>query len=243
MRQTAFVFAIAFAIALPGAAMAEGQELAAQRDGDALVYRAGGFSSVALGTPATVEVHVGDAWSIRATGPAGALARIMIEREGSALRIRSRERWNFGRNADDQKVRVSITMPRLEGASIGGSGRMIVDRVSGDSLRASIGGSGSLMFRSVAVSDLSLSIGGSGSISVAGSTDRLTVRSSGSGGVIAPGLRAASAKVSTAGSGRVRAMVNGPATVSMAGSGSVDLGDGARCTVSRVGSGRAICGG
>lgn len=140
MRQTAFVFAIAFAIALPGAAMAEGQELAAQRDGDALVYRAGGFSSVALGTPATVEVHVGDAWSIRATGPAGALARIMIEREGSALRIRSRERWNFGRNADDQKVRVSITMPRLEGASIGGSGRMIVDRVSGDSLRASIAG-------------------------------------------------------------------------------------------------------
>lgn len=99
------------------------------------------------------------------------------------------------------------------------------------------------MFRSVAVSDLSLSIGGSGSISVAGSTDRLTVRSSGSGGVIAPGLRAASAKVSTAGSGRVRAMVNGPATVSMAGSGSVDLGDGARCTVSRAGSGRAICGG
>lgn len=240
MRRTGYLFTLALVAAATGA---QAEEVAAQREGEALVYRVADFDSIGLGTSASVDVRVGPAWSVRATGPAEALGRLLIEREGRSLRIRPRNGWRNNRNAVDQQVRVTITMPSLAGASIGGSGRMTVDRVSGASLRASVGGSGTLVLGKVAVDELAVSIGGSGEVSASGRAGRLTVKNSGSGRFAAPELRAASAAVSTAGSGRVRALVDGTATVSVVGSGLVDLGQGARCTVRRVGSGRAICGG
>ncbi|SEJ35032.1 Putative auto-transporter adhesin, head GIN domain [Sphingomonas sp. OV641] len=240
MRPTAYLLTLMLGVAATGA---QAEEIAGQREGDALIYRVGDFDSVGLGTSATVDVRVGPSWSVRVNGPAEAVARLKIDREGRALSIRPRNNWRNNRSAADQQVRVSITMPRLASASIGGSGRMTVDRVTGESLRASVGGSGSLSLGTVAVGDLAVSIGGSGDISAAGRAERLTVRNSGSGRFAAPDLRARSATVSAAGSGRVRALVDGPATVSLAGSGVVELGKGARCTVRRAGSGRAICGG
>ncbi|MCD2314829.1 DUF2807 domain-containing protein [Sphingomonas sp. IC-11] len=240
MRLTGYLFTLAL---VSVATSAQAEEVTGQREGEALVYRVGDFDSVALGTSASVDVRVGPAWSVRATGPAEALGRLLIEREGRSLRIRPRNGWRNNRNAVDQQVRVTITMPSLAAASIGGFGRMTVDRVSGASLRASVGGSGTLALGTVALDELAVSIGGSGEISASGRVNQLTVNNGGSGRFAAPGLRASSATVATAGSGRISALVDGPAAVSLVGSGVVDLGQRARCTVRRVGSGRAICGG
>lgn len=240
MRLTGYVLTFAGAVC---ATTAQADEITGERDGEALVYRVGGFDSVGLGIPASVEIRVGPTWSVRASGPTNALAELRVEREGRSLRIRSRDGWSSDRGALARQVRVVITMPQLASASVAGSGRMMVDRVTGASLRASVGGSGSLALGSVAVDDLEVSIGGSGAVTAAGRATRLTVKNGGSGRFAAPDLRASSATVSTAGSGRVRARVDGTATVSLAGSGVVDLGQGARCTVRRVGSGKVICGG
>lgn len=239
MRLTGYLLTLAGA-ALTTAAQAE--EITGEPNGDTMVYDVAGFDSIGLGTAATVDVRVGPTWSVRATGPASALAAVRVEREGQSLRIRPRESWRDGDKALARQVRWSITMPKLTSASVGGSGRMVVDRVTGSALRASVGGSGSLAFGAVAVEDLDVAIGGSGGVTAAGRATRLKVRNGGSGSLVAPDLRAGTATVSAAGSGSVRAAVDGSATVSLAGSGMVDLGRAAQCTVRRAGSGKVVCG-
>lgn len=231
---------------LAGAALAQdrrGVEIPGQRDGGSLVYHADRFDGVALGSAATVEVRVGPTWSVRATGPAKALAMLRVERNGRSLTLGRQDRRAW-RNYDlEKQVRVFVTLPRLASAAVGGSGRMLVERISGGKLNAAVGGSGSLAFGTVAVEELDVAIGGSGTVTAAGTAALLKVSSGGSGAFRAPGLRAARADVTTAGSGDVRANVVGPANVSLVGSGGIDLGPRARCSVSRMGSGRVVCGG
>lgn len=214
-----------------------------QPRGGAMVYAVGGFDSVGLGTGATVAVRVGPAWSVQATGPAAAFETLRISREGRSLEIARRYRDRRADAVLERQVRIAVTMPRIAAAAVGGSGRMIVDRVTGDRFDAAVGGSGTLALGSVATRGLRVSVGGSGSVAARGTTERLDVSVGGSGRVDAPGLRATRAEVSLGGSGSVRADVAGPAQVSVAGSGSVDLGPGAHCTTSRVGSGRVRYGG
>ena len=95
---------------------------------------------------------------------------------------------------------------------------------------------------SIQVDRADISIGGSGNIAAAGSARSLKVSLGGSGNLRAVGLRATSADVSAAGSGGIRATVDGPAQVSVVGSGTVDLGRGARCTVTRMGKAQVRCG-
>lgn len=240
MRAPAcLLFLAAAAVPVAGA---QAQEIAPRQDGDTALYRVEGFDSVSLGTAATVDVRVGPSWSVRASGPAEELARLRVAREGRALELRMRDGWRGGWSRSTRAVRIAITMPRITAASVSGSGRMAVDKATGEGFRAAVSGSGELALGAVRVSSLDVAISGSGNIAAAGRATQLNVRSSGSGGLLAPELRADGAAVSVAGSGRVRASVEGAATVSIAGSGSVNLGERARCTVRRAGSGRATCG-
>ncbi len=242
MRGTGILLLLSFTGGT-SASVAAAEEIAAERRADASVYQVQGFDAVATGIAGRVAVRVGPAWSVRATGPATAIARLRVEHDKGALRLSSRERWQGRPREEDRQVRVTVTMPRLVKASVGGSGSMTVDRVSGPYLRASVGGSGSLALGDVALGELNVSIGGSGGVTAAGRAGRLKISAAGSGNLSAAGLHAASATVAVAGSGTIRAAVNGDATVAVAGSGSVDLGRAARCSVRRAGSGRVVCGG
>lgn len=220
-----------------------GPGIAAERRGDALTYSATGFDGVASWIAGSVEVRVGPAWSVQATGPADGFANIRVAREGHTLAIDHRYR-NRDRDLNRERlVRFVVTMPRLESVALGGSGRIGVDRIKGEHLEASVGGSGNLALGTVAVGSAKVSIGGSGGVTATGSADRLVVNIGGSGSFEAPALRSRSAEVSTAGSGRVRTAVDGLAQVSTVGSGSVDLGPRARCRTARMGSAQVRCGG
>ena len=242
-----YFFALPLALALTGAATAQwgddrGPGVAPRNAGGALVYPIDGFTAVSLALPANVDVRVGPGFSVRATGPARAFNDIRVTRDGSSLQIERRYR---GRSRDENLARgvhFVVTMPRIEAAHIGGSGGIKVDRVNGRRFDAAVGGSGSLMLGTVAVDRLSGDIGGSGSIVAGGTRGDLSVTIGGSGRVAGVLRRARGATVSIAGSGGVRAQVEGNANVSIAGSGNADLGPRARCSVSRVGSGRARCG-
>lgn len=220
-----------------------GPGIAPRREGAALVYPVDGFNSVGLALPAHVDVRVGPFFSVRATGPAQAFADVRVTRNGDSLQIEQR----YSDRARDERalraVRFVVTMPRIRSANIGGSGGINVDRVTGGRFDGAIGGSGSLTLGNVAVEQLSGSIGGSGSIIASGDARELKVNLGGSGRFAGERLRARAADISIAGSGGVRAQVDGEARVSIAGSGDADLGPRARCAVSRVGSGRALCGG
>ena len=233
---------------LPLAAVAPAQDdrgpgIMPTRQGNTLVYPARDFTGVGLGMGGQVEVRTGGNYGVVVTGPAGAFGNFRVTRDRDGLNIGHRYRNRRGNEALERQIVVRVTMPRLDSAALGGSGRILVDRASGDEFEASIGGSGDVRVGALAVSRAQISIGGSGSFRGAGTARRLQVNIGGSGNVDAPGLRASGAEISTAGSGSVRADVRGPAAVTMVGSGSVDLGPGARCTTTRMGSGRVRCGG
>lgn len=226
-----------------GAGSDRGLGIHPQPRGGAMVYAVDGFDSVGLGTGATVAVRVGPGWSVQASGPAAAFQNLRIVRDGRSLEIGRRYRDRRGDPALERQVRIAVTMPRIAAAAVGGSGQMMVDRITGGRFEAAVGGAGKLGLADVSAQDLRVSIGGSGSVTARGRVEALTVSVGGSGGMEAPGLRANRATVSIGGSGSVRADVAGPAQVSVAGSGAVDLGPAARCTTSRFGGGRVRCGG
>jgi len=236
----AYLMALLIPLAACGNSDEQGAGVAGTGSGEARSFAVADFTGVSLRGPDDVDVRVGAAFSVRATGPEAELARLRIERVGDTLRV-GRQRgvsWSGGKG-----VRIAVTMPRMTEAEIAGSGDMTVDRVEGPRFDGSIAGSGDLTVATLQTGEAKLSIAGSGSVKAGGRTDRLGVDIAGSGDVEAGGLTASSATVSVAGSGNVRAAVNGSATVSIVGSGDVDLGSGARCQVSKVGSGSVRCGG
>lgn len=219
-----------------------GPGLPAQRQGNTLVYQARDFDGVALDGAANVDVRTGSGWSVRAEGPAAAFANFRVERKGRDLIVGQRYE---GRRSDplERQITVHVTMPAVAKLSLGGSGRLLVDRVSGNALEANLGGSGNIDVNDLRVRTAEINLGGSGSVHAAGAVEQLEANLGGSGNIAAPNLRAARASVSMAGSGSVRATVAGTADVSMVGSGSVDLGPQSRCHVSKMGSGKVRCGG
>lgn len=233
--------------ALAAGPVDRGPGLPGERQGDAVAYSVAGFDKVGFALAGEMDVRVGAAWSVRATGPAAAFANLRVTRENGSLQIRPRfeGRSDAQRERDRQlerQVRFVVTIPSLSGVALGGSGRMTVDRVQGGAFDAALGGSGTLALGNLQVDRAEISLGGSGNITASGSAHSLKVSMGGSGNLSAPGLRAARADVSAAGSGGIRATVDGPANVSVVGSGTVDLGRGARCTVTRMGSAQVRCG-
>ena len=201
-------------------------------------FAAADFSTIELAGADDVDVRVGPAFSVRAEGAAEVLDRLRIETDGDTLEI-GRKRGASG----EGKARILVTLPRLAGASLAGSGTMTVDRVQGGDLKAELAGSGQLRFRQLGVETLDVDIAGSGSLTATGTARDLDLDIAGSGDFDARGLTATGAEVSIAGSGNVRATVNGRAEVNIMGSGDVDLGSGAKCQVSKMGSGDVRCGG
>lgn len=231
------------AFAIPAAACSadadEQPEAQAGGSGGQRSYDIQGFSKVALGAAGDVDVRVGPAFSVTATGSPASLDKIRVERDGDSLKLtrRSGVQW-----APGDKVRFAVTMPRMSGADIGGSGTITVDRVEGDSFEGNIGGSGRLDLRQVRVDEAEFAIGGSGDIAAAGTVRELEVSIGGSGNVRVQRLRAETAELTIAGAGDIEANVARTADVTIVGSGDVTVTGGAKCDVTKMGSGRVSCG-
>ncbi|HEU4962182.1 MAG TPA: head GIN domain-containing protein [Sphingomonas sp.] len=209
--------------------------------GTARTYAVTGFTGIELKGSDDAEVRVGDAFSVRAQGPADMLDDLRIEKDGDTLKI-GRKSNHFSWGGGGRDVKVFVTMPRIASAGIAGSGDMTIDRVDGPTFSGGTSGSGELSIGRMAVDSADLSIAGSGNIAASGTAQRVSLSIAGSGDIDAQGLTAREADVSTAGSGDIKATVNGHAKVSMMGSGNVDLGGGATCDVSKMGSGEVTCG-
>jgi hypothetical protein len=201
-----------------------------------------GFDRVSLRGSDNVVVRVGNAESVTATGPEKILEKLKVEVIDGELRVgREKSSWNM-EWGDHDPVVVTVTVPKLRGASVAGSGDMKVDRVQTASFTGSVAGSGNLAIGTLQADAASLNIAGSGDASVTGEAKSLDISIAGSGDLDAKGLKAEHAKISIAGSGDVSAQVTGDADVSIIGSGGVDLSGSPRCKISKVGSGDVKCG-
>jgi hypothetical protein len=206
-------------------------------------YQVGGFDRIDVSGPYNVNVRTGAAPSVQATGPQNLIDRMVIEVRGNRLLIHPREergfRWNGGHRGN---VEVSVTVPQLSGARIGGSGGIRVDQVRGPSFEGDIQGSGGLELASLDVQSLNLSVGGSGGMRAGrGRAKALALSISGSGAIDTRGVQAETAQANISGSGSISARATGSAAVSISGSGNVEITGGAKCTTSTSGSGHFSC--
>jgi hypothetical protein len=203
-----------------------------------------GFDSVALEGPDTVRIVEGAAFNIVATGPAKTLEKIEISLEKGGLKIdRKRQSGMSWYSNDSNAVLITITMPSITRAAIGGSGDMDIDAPATGNFEGAIGGSGDMRIAKVASKSIDLSIGGSGNIRAKGSADRGDFSIAGSGDIDASGLTLATVAASIAGSGDIRAAARGKASASIVGSGDITVTGTKDCAISKVGSGTVRCDG
>jgi hypothetical protein len=207
-------------------------------------YKVGSFDQIEVGGPFNVEVRTGANPSVSARGPQKMLDHMVVEVRGGKLVIRPerekglfRSGWHFR-----DTVEVTVTVPMLRGAAIGGSGDIKVNEIKGDAFDGSVAGSGSLDVGKLDVQSLKLSVAGSGAAQArAGRAQSASFDIAGSGDIDAKGVQAQTAEVSIAGSGNVAANATNTASVSIMGSGDVDVSGGAKCSVSKAGSGDVHC--
>ncbi|RYY47603.1 MAG: DUF2807 domain-containing protein [Sphingomonadales bacterium] len=215
-----------------------GTAAAPSGQGASRTYAASGFTGVDLRGSDDVDVKTGANFSVTAEGDPKVLDQLEITVVNGTLRVGRKDgKWTDG---DDSGVTVRVVMPKLQAASVTGSGDLTVDRAEGD-VSAAVAGSGNLSIADLRGGAANLSIAGSGDLSVKGVATKLSASIAGSGDIEADGLTASSADVAVAGSGNVTSIVKGAASVSILGSGDVELTGGAKCTVSALGSGEAHC--
>ena len=241
MRKFLLLVALPLAACSAHSDNADAAGVPASGGGTSRTYAVSGFTGVSLRGSDDAQVRTGGAFAVRAQGPSDMLDDLSITKDGDTLKIGRKSHSGFHWGAG-RKVIVYVTMPSIASAGVAGSGNMTVDKVAGGAFSGATAGSGDLAVQQINATSVDLAISGSGDITAAGRARQGSLSITGSGNIRAGGLQLDQAQVSIAGSGDVKAMVDGHAKVSIVGSGDANLGAGATCDVSKMGSGSVTCG-
>jgi len=195
---------------------------------------AAGVRRVALGAPGTLVVEVGREGDLRIEGDDNLVERLVVEREGGRLTIRTPNNTNF---VPELPLSYRVSVASLEGVSVAGSGRVEAAGVDADDFEVEVAGSGDAVIGDLRATSVDVEIAGSGNATVDGTADAVSVEIAGSGNAEAGGLAARSATVEIAGSGDVTVRVSDELDVEIAGSGDVHYYGDPRITRSIAGSG------
>ncbi len=231
----------AIALAL-GASASARNEAASLLDNGAPIERGWSatpqFAALKAVGPDHVRFSTGARWQVRAEGDPRTLARIrFVIRDGQLTIGRT-----SGEHGALKPATIYVTAPALHRATIGGSGSLAIDRLSGRKVSAAVAGAGALWVERVSADALDASIAGSGDLALAGRSARASLSIAGSGALKAAGLTVDAADASIAGSGSMAFRSDGRVTAAIAGSGDVIVRGRADCTrVSRAGSGSLTC--
>jgi hypothetical protein len=208
-------------------AYAQNKETRSVGDFDEIIMRVGGKVLITQGTKNEVVLE----------GREDLLEDIETEVRGGRLNIKHRNsRWKNSRN---DRLTVYITVKKLRGAYISGSGDIISQNtLKSDDFTASISGSGDIEL-DIEANDTEARISGSGNIELSGKADKVKLVISGSGKFLAEKLVAGDYDVNLSGSGRGSINVNGELDVRISGSGRIYyLGDPTHVNRRVSGSGR-----
>ena len=228
----------------------DGNETPVSRD-----YAMTGFEQVSVVGPHHVVITVGQEFSVRAEGPQQTLDDTTVEIEDGKLEIhpvedeRWEQRWRGRQGERDEywehyrPATFYITLPRITGAMLAGSGDMRVDRVDGQEFAGTVAGSGTLDVATLAVDNARFTIAGSGDLNARGSARHSRVTIAGSGNLRATDVSSDDARVTITGSGNVTLTVANTADITIMGGGDVDIAGRAACSVTRMGGGKVRCGG
>lgn len=193
------------------------------------------FSGVEVSGATKVYIQHGNKQKVEVRGQANILDELDMDVKDGIWEI------DFDRCLSNYvTVEVYITVPELEKASVGGSGRIeLRDVFKSRNFSTSVSGSGKIMLR-LATEDLDARISGSGTISAAGVTDVQDVSISGSGRYLALDLDSRETAVNISGSGRAEVDAEEELEVDVSGSGSVYYTGTPSVNSSISGSGKVI---
>ncbi len=206
------------------------------------VYPVADFDRITVEGPYIVHLVTGRPTTARAIGNTAALDRLRIDVSGQTLRIRrDRDHWGGNEGAQEGIPTIELTTRSLRSARLIGPARLDLDRLAGQRVDLAVEGSGELR-ASVAADALSIGLAGSGRIELAGRAGTLTADLQGSGDLVAPGLTARDATITSATSGSVSLGAGRSATVIALGLGTVTIGGRPACTVRGPAADRVACG-
>jgi hypothetical protein len=192
------------------------------------------FTKISFGISGNLYLKQGNTQSVVLEGDD--LDEIETDVSGGKLRIRKEGRgWGWG----DNKIDVYITVRKLEGLDLSGSGKIIGEsKFETSDLDLSVSGSGNLRL-DVFADNIESGISGSGSMELKGVTGSHRVSISGSGRLSAEDMEAETYKISISGSGSCRINVTKEIDASVSGSGNITYsGNPDRINHQSSGSGR-----
>ena len=204
-------------------------------------FAAAGFDKIDLAAAATVEVQTGGRFAIHAEGDPGLLDRLDITVRDGTLIVGWRRGPAIQLNRNNN-LHITVAMPRITAATVSGAGTLSIDRADVPDFAATLRGAGTLRLASLRVRQLHLDMNGAGQIVAAGAAEQIEAHLNGVGSIDAAQLTARSGRLAMAGTGSLKARVNGPADVTMGGIGRIEVLGQAHCTIHKSGLGSVDCG-
>ena len=203
------------------------------------------FTKVAFRTPGKLYIRQGSTQKVEIEGKKDIVKEIETEVEGTKLIIGKKGKWSDWGWGNDDQITVYITVTKLEGLDVAGSGDAIGEtKFTTDNVNLSVSGSGSLKIEVAASGDINADVSGSGNMDLKGSAKTLESDVSGSGsidfelavvdnidfsisgsGKIAGSGSAKYVKTSVTGSGKIlcKDLVTSRCDVRISGSGDVEI--------------------
>lgn len=167
---------------------------------ETLAYNNSGFDSVHASSGINVVLSQGP-FAVKAEAPEGNLDKILIEQNGSELKVsrKSEISW-FGGNGH---YVVNVSAPAITSISASGGADLEGHALQAEALSLSASGGGNLDLKGLKVTTLSASASGGGDINAAGACGMATITTSGGGNFDGSDLDCANVTASASGGGDI----------------------------------------
>lgn len=178
------------------------------------------FDRIRMEAPFDVVLATNKSPNAKAEGPAGALDLVDLQVEGRTLIVRQRSSTGARTSAP---IRLTIATPDLTTATVVGTGRLQIDRMTGLTVNLALAGPGLLKVADLRADRLHLVAGGSGAVALAGAVKTGNVLAEGSVVVDAGALGAEELVLVATGNSELRAAARRTVKVTASGATTVTL--------------------
>jgi hypothetical protein len=201
------------------------------------------FDRVIVEGPYAVTLAVGQPSSAMARGSAQALESVVVDVQGTTLRIRrNRHAWGGTPGQGSAPATIILTTRNLRSARVTGTGTLDIAGARGLRVDFAVEGSGQLRAKALQVDNLILGLRGSGSFELQGAAKMLTADIQGPGSLNGAALETDTATLIAATSGTIGFAARTAVKVVANGLGEIAITGRPACTISGPGAAQVRCG-
>ena len=184
------------------------------------------FDTIELRYFGQVVLHHGETCALEIEGDPDVVPKVHAEVRDATLVLQVGESWLDRLTSGlllvaNRPLRYHVTLPKLSGISVAGSGEVDGGEWSGEQLRLRISGQAELRLDGLAYESVDAAISGRGELRLAGEADRAQLSISGSAEIAAPELALRHAEIRINGQGNVEVRASERLDVRIAGIGNV----------------------